>query len=427
MKLLFLVLSFFIGSIALKGQTRNLNYFLEQAKTNSPLINKNKNAIKIVALDLKQVKSVLSKPKVSIEGYVLFAPIVSHNNGSNRFEWVSEGATDYTGYDLASTDGGQYQAGISIRQPLLNASVFRAYSDKASISEEIDNNTIALTVHELEQLVGYQYILCLKAKIQTQNFLSLINQIDEQSLVMQKLVENALYKQTDLMLLQIEHSNYESNYLASQAEYKSSLYDLNLICGISDSTIVDIQDNYLELSPEISMNSKFLTTYKLDSLSLLADQSIYRQNYKPQLSWFTSAGLNAIYLPDFNRLGFNTGLTFSWTIYDGNLRSIEQQKTAVNLNSLEFEKQKFIKETYVQILKILNQIRSLEERETVAREQITQYELLLNAYKEKLRLSEISVMDLKILFRDMSIKKQELLLLEMEKQTLINAYNYWNY
>ncbi len=427
MKLLFLYLSILLYSIALNAQIRDLDYYLEQAKINSPLINKSLNDNDIVSLDLKQVKSVLYKPEINMEGYVLFAPIVSHDNGSNQFEWVSKGANDYTGYDLASTDGGQYQAGISIRQPLFNASVFQAYSNKASISQEINNNTIDLTEHELEQLVSYQYILCLKAKIQTQNILLLLNQIDEQSVVMQKLVENALYKQTDLMLLQIELRNYEAYYLNSQAEYKSNLYDLNLICGINDTTMVDIKENYFEFNPSIATRSKFLTAYKLDSLSLLADQFIFQQKYKPQLSWFTSAGLNAIYLPKLDRLGFNTGITFSWTIYDGRQRNIEQQKTTVNLNTLEFEKQKFITETDIQKQKMINQIQSIEERKIVATEQINQYELLLNAYQEKLQVGEISVMDLKILFRDMSVKKQELLLLEMERQTLINSYNYWNY
>ena len=35
-----------------------------------------------------------------------FAPIISHDTNTNRFEWVSAGATNYTGYDLALTDGG---------------------------------------------------------------------------------------------------------------------------------------------------------------------------------------------------------------------------------------------------------------------------------------------------------------------------------
>jgi len=427
MKRSILYLLFLIYSLAIYAQTRDLNFYLEQAKNNSPLIHKSTNENELVVLDLKQVKSILSKPGINIEGNILFAPIISHDNNSNRFEWVTEGATVYTGYDLAATDGGQYQAGISITQPLFTGSAFRTYSNKAGISQEINNNNISLTIHELEQLVGYQYILCLKAKTQTQNCLLLLHQIDEQSAIMQKLVEHALYKQTDLMLLQIERGNYEAAYHTSQADYRNNLYDLNLTCGINDTAIVDIEPANFELNPYPISQSKFLTTYKLDSLNLMADQSIYQQKYKPQLSWFANTGLNAVYMPDYNRLGFSTGLTFSWTLFDGHQREIEQQKTRVNQNTLEFEKQNFITQTDVQKQKILNQIQSLEQRVTIAKEQINQYERLISAYQAELSLGEISVMDLRLLLNDLFVKKQELLTLEMERLTLINSYNYWNY
>ncbi|MBN2348310.1 MAG: TolC family protein [Bacteroidales bacterium] len=427
MKMLFLYLLILFFSSVLHAQIRDLNYYLEQAKNNSPLIHQKTNDNEIISLDLKQVKSVLSKPEVSLEGNILFAPIVSHNNSSNRFEWVSNEAKNYTGYDLASTDGGQYQAGILIQQPLLNNSVFRKYSNKAGISQEINNNNITLTIHELEQLVGYQYILCLIAKTQAQNNLSLLNQIDDQSIVLKKLVEHALYKQRDLMLLQIERSNLETEYKTAQAGYKNNLYDLNLICGINDTTLVDIQKNNFELIPETPVTSKFLLSYNLDSLNLLAEQSIYEQKYRPQLFWFTNAGLNAVYLPKFNRLGFSTGLSLSWTIFDGHQRELQQQKTTIELNTLDFEKQYFIKQTDIQKQKIVNQILSLEQREALTKDQIKQYDVLISTYQAELSLGEISVMDLKNLFKDMALKKQELLMLEMERQTLINSYNYWNF
>ena len=427
MKRPILYLLFLSFSSVLFAQTRDLNFYLDQAINNSPLIHKNTNENEIVSLDMKQVKSILSKPVISIEGNILFAPIVSHDNNSNHFEWVSDGATDYNGYDMASTDGGQYQAGISITQPLFNGSVFRTYSNKAGISQEINENNIALTVHELEQLVGYQYILCLKAKTQAQNSLLLLNQINEQTVIMQKLVENAIYKQTDLMLLQIEQGNYDAEYKTSQADYRNNLYDLNLICGINDTALVDIEVINFEINPYPLTQSKFLKAYKLDSLNLMADQYIYQQKYKPQLSWFANAGLNAVYIPDYNRLGFSTGLIFSWTIFDGHQREIEQQKTRVNLNTLEFEKQNFITQTDLQKQKIKNQIQSLEKRVAIVKEQINQYERLISAYQEELLLGEISVMDLRLLLNDMSVKKQELLMLEMERLTLINSYNYWNY
>jgi len=301
-----LLLSVFYG---LSAQQRDLSFYLDQAKINSPLINKNKNESKIVTLDLKQINSILSKPEVNLISSVMFAPIISHDNNSSHFELVSNGATDYTGYDLALTDGGQYQAVVSVKQPLFTGSRYKTYVNKASISGQINDNNIALTVHELEQIVGYQYILCIKSKMQINNELSLLKELNEQVKRLQKLVENAVYKQTDLMLLQIEIQNYEAEYKMFQGEYMTHIYDLNLICGIRDTSMVDLRETDFVLKPDIIRNSNFLTAYKLDSLNIIADQSIYDLKYKPQLDLFADAGLFAAYLPYPGRLGFSTGIS----------------------------------------------------------------------------------------------------------------------
>jgi len=81
----FILSILFLFSGTLLAQQRDLNYYLEQAKNNSPLINKNKNDNKIAELDLKQIRSILYKPEINLESSVLLAPIVSHDNNSSRF------------------------------------------------------------------------------------------------------------------------------------------------------------------------------------------------------------------------------------------------------------------------------------------------------------------------------------------------------
>jgi len=420
------VLILFLPGI-LRAQYRNLDFYLEQAKINSPLINENKNENKISELDLKQIKSILSKPEVNLESYVLFAPIVTHDNNSNRFEWVSADVNNYTGYDLAVTDGGQYQAFVSVKQPLLTGSKYRSYSNKADISRQINDNRIALTIHELEQLVSHQYILCLKSRMQIENSLSLLKEIEEQLLIMQKLVESAIYKQTDLMLLQIEYQNYKGEYKMFQTEYKNNLSDLNLICGINDTNLVDIQEINFQLKPDIITHSQFLISYKLDSLNIMAEQTINELKYKPQLDLYANAGLNSVYQPSFNRLGFSTGITLSLNIFDGNQRKIQREKSSINIQTLDFEKKNFVTQNDIYKNKILSQINSLNQRVDIVEEQINQYDKLLNVYSKELSQGEVSVMDFKNLLKDIAAKKQENLLLKMEKQALINSYNYWNY
>jgi outer membrane protein TolC len=149
--------------------------------------------------------------------------------------------------------------------------------------------------------------------------------------------------------------------------------------------------------------------------------------YKPQLDVFANAGLNAIYLPTFNRLGISAGLTFSWNLYDGNQRKLEKNKSNVSINTLQFEKNHFITQQEINKDKIKSQLNSLSERTALIQDQLKQYEILYSAYENELKQGLISVMDFKNLLKDITAKKQDYLLLSMEKQLLINSYNYWNY
>ena len=69
----------------------------------------------------------------------------------------------------------------------------------------------------------------------------------------------------------------------------------------------------------------------------------------------------------------------------------------------------------------------LNQRIIFNEHQTDQYNQLYNAYIKELSQGEASVMDFKNLLKDIAAKNQESLLLKMEKQFLINSYNYLNY
>jgi len=409
------------------AQTRNLNYYFEQAKNNSPLINKTQNSNKLILLDKQIVKNILSKPTVNVEGNILFAPIISHDNNTNKFQWITEGANSYTGYDLSYSDGGQYQAFISVKQPLFMGGTYKSYSKQADIQSQLNDNNIVLTEHELEQLVSHQYLLCLLAKLQSDISKSLLNKLKRQLKTMQKLVENAIYKQTDLMLMQIETKNYSIEYENYTAQYQNNLLDLNLICGIKDTNTVSLENVNFKLSPDTINSSVFLKKYDLDSLNIQANQNLFEQKYKPQLSLFANAGMNAIYTPSLNRFGFATGLNFSWNIFDGNQKKIHYNKSLIEMETIKFEKQNFSNQYNINKEKYLSQILAIEKQTTIVQSQLLEYKNLYDLYSLELSQAQVSIMDFKNLIRDISAKKQEALRLKMQKQSLINSYNYWNF
>jgi outer membrane protein TolC len=427
MKVLIFLFVLFLGLNIAYSQSTDLEYYIEQAKVNSPLINSKMNDNKILQLDLEQIQTILSKPVVNLEANMLFAPIISHESDKNSFQWISEGATDYTGYDLSYSDGGQYQAFFTIKQPLFRGSQRQTFSEAAKINEDLNENQIDLTVHELEQLVNHQYILCLKAERQAEISKELLDELSRQTAIMEELVNHAIYRQTDLMLLQIEKKNYQLQYTNFSVEYVNALYDLNLLCGINNAQLVHIQDVDFEMKPDTVIHSQFLQSYTLDSLKTISQQSIYELKYKPQLNVFADAGLNAIYLPGLNRFGFSTGISFAWNIFDGNQKKLQQQKSDIRLETLEFEKRNFVTRHDLNKRKYLAQIQSVDSKLSLVDKQLVDYKTLLEMYLDEMTQAQISIMDYKNLYKDIAAKKQEKVLLQMEKQALINSYNYWNY
>jgi outer membrane protein TolC len=410
-----------------QAQKRNLDFYVEKAKAFSPLINQAQNDNKNIGINLELIKSILSKPEINVEASILFAPIISHDNNKYRFEPVSNGATNYVGYDMALTDGGQYQSVISLKQPLFNGSRLQVYSNKADVNRRINDNRILLTEHELKKIVSHQYILCLKAKRSADMNVELLKELDDQLQVMHKLVENAIYKQSDLMLMQIEYENYNLNYETSLSDFKNNLYDLNLLCGINDTATVELQEIEPQLKTATAVSSEFSNSFRLDSLNVTEEQALSDLKYKPQVNLFANAGLNAVYLPTFNRFGLSTGLTFSWNIFDGNQQKLQKQKTGINLISLDFAKQNFVTLQEINKNNILNQFVSLDKRILLTDSQLDKYDQLLKVYHIQLAQGEISVIDFKNIVKDIAAKKQDRLMLEMEKQALIVSFNFWNY
>jgi hypothetical protein len=69
----------------------------------------------------------------------------------------------------------------------------------------------------------------------------------------------------------------------------------------------------------------------------------------------------------------------------------------------------------------------LEKKIQLIDNQIVKYDQLLKAYRSQLSQGDISVMDFKNTERDFVSKKMERAMLNLEKQSLIISYNYWNY
>ena len=407
---------------------QDLAFYIEQAKINSPLIQDNKNQSEAAHLEAARLKAFYTKAQVSLTASYLFAPVITRDNGNSKLDLNPSGASEnYSGYDLAASNGGVYQGLLNINQPLFNGSRYETTAEQTLIGAQINQNTIQLTGHDLEKFITDQYILCLQDYKQTEYLKSLVKIISDQKNVVSKLVENGIAKQSDLSLLVIEQKTQLTALNTFKATYRRDLMDLRVLCGITDTTYQVLVNINLQPTEDVLV-SRFAEKYRLDSLNLVAAQKVFELKYKPVVGAFANTGLNAVYAPTIpNRLGLSAGVNFTMNLNDGKQRNITHQRTAVLMRSTSLYKNFFYNQNSVRKNRILTELKSIDERLTLTEDQIKEYQKLLEFYKQELSRGQISVINYISILKSMTITQRDFVLLQTNQELLINLYNYWNW
>lgn len=401
--------------------------YIQTAKEKSPLIYDNKNQSIAYKAEAERLKAMFNKPQLGIAANYLFAPVYTTDAGKGSFQLNPRQLNNYYGYDLSATNGGTYQGLIILTQPLFNKNVAEIKANEAYAKAKISDEAVFLNAHDLEKSVTDQYLLCLQDKNQVNYANEILNLLGQQKEVVKKLVEGSLLKSSDLSLLQIEYDRQKDLLFSYQANYRRDLLDLKILSGIQDTSIVDLDSVTLALNQTIT-TSNYLRKFDLDSLSLVASQKSFETKYKPQLSFFANTGLNAVYAPNIpQRLGISAGLNLSWNIFDGKQKELSQNKTQALLHSVSYYKDNFQVQNEVRKAKILDEISSYQDRIKNLKSQLDAYKNLIMSYKKQLLLAQISIIDFINVLKNQSATERDYIVLQTNRDLLINAYNYWNW
>lgn len=427
MKKYFLLFCTFLSVVKTTYAQTDLNYYINSAKKNSPLILDNQNQSKANQLEAQRLKAFYTKPQIGITANYLFSPIINLDNNTAKFEANSSGANKYVGYDIAASNGGTYQALLNVTQPLFNSERYKTYADQLNVTTQINQNNVKLTEHDIEKVITDQYILCLQDNKQADYAEAMMKLLEEQKIVIQKLVESSIYKQSDLTLFNIEYQNFMGQTATFKANYRRDLMDLNVLCGIDDTTLIKLNTIDLPINGNVTA-SLFAEKYRLDSLNLISAQKSFELKYKPQLNAFANTGLNAVYAPTIpNRFGLSGGISFTYNLFDGGQKNISRNKTDLLLKSVSSYRENFNRQNSVRKTKILNELQSYTNRISIAESQLKEYQSLLNSYKKEIVSGQLSVINYITTLKNMAILQRDYSLLFSQKQSLINAYNYWNW
>ena len=426
MNLKTVLICFLLLAIKVKAQS-DLSFYIEKAKQNSPLIFDNQIQEKANLIELERIKAFYNKAQIGVTATYMFSPIINQDNQKSRFEANSQGAEKYYGYDFAAANGGQYQALLNINQPLFNQNKSKTAGEVVEVNIEINKNNVAISSHDIEKIVTDQYIICQQDLEQINYSNKLLSLLNDQKNTVLNLVQNGMYKQSDLFLLDIELENAHAITIGYIANYKRDLVDLKIISGINDTSNVLLNPVDIVLNFQKD-HSLFLNKYFLDSLTLVKTRKSFELKYKPQFSVYANTGLNAVYAPNIpNRFGLGAGFNFAYNFYDGNQRKLFKNKTDVLLQSISFSKNNFTIQNNLRKSKLLQEIQSFSERILINEKQLSDYDKLINTYKSEVLSGQLSIINFMAVIKNKMLLERDLIVLKAQKLSLINTYNYWNW
>lgn len=406
------------------ASVRDINYYLNEAYTQSPFIQEQTNLQQIEELELEKLRALYTRSRLEATGDYLFVPIVSRENGTTTFEWNAQEGSNYYGYDLG-TSSGHLQAGVTLTQPLTGGSLYRAARLRNEIDREQHRQQIKLQKHELQRAVVEQYLLCLSDRASLSLCDSVEALLQQQQHILRGLAQQALIPSSRLELIEIEMNENEKTALASRASYHTHLCELNILCGVTDTTLVTLQPLHLTPS-QPSGTSSFLYSYQLDSLAAEIQYKYDLQIYRPRLNLFADGGLRSL-TPShtLRRWGVSAGLTLSWLLYDGGQKKMRYHQ----MQALQATTTAYRHRQELSLLQRQSDCRSRldnEEKQLQASlAQLARYRILLAQYEKEMATGTLSIIDYITLLKSYLVQQRDYSLLVVNKELIINALNYW--
>lgn len=242
---------------------------------------------------------------------------------------------------------------------------------------------------------------------------------------MKELVNSGIYLETDYLTLQLQIQTEKINLKQMQDDYRSNLFALNALCGIADTTTLQIEKPDLVWKGASTNANPNLLLYSLDSFSIEASKDLLHFNYVPKVNLHGDAGYMAI-PADFSvkKFGFSAGVSLAWNIYDGSKKNLQMQQFSVQQSTYSFYKSNYSLRLSMQLADLDKKLQSSNEIISQWQNQIKDMNKLLSMRRDQMESGQLSMIDYLLLIRSYRDLQKNLNDAEMKQQQIISEHNY---
>ncbi len=408
-KILSLFLCVAIISTA-RPQEKSLEYFIDAALKNSPLLKDYNNQIQSNLIDSSRIIARY-KPQVNAVSNNLYAPVI---NG-----W---------GYDEIITNLRNFSELITAEKQLVNKKYLQNQIDII----HLQNNSIQIagkiSEQDLKKAVTSQYITTYGSWQQYSFNKQVFDLLSKEDTILKKLTQSAVYRQTDYLTFLVTLQQQQLAITQARIQFQNDYATLNYLSGLFDTSFAALDTPALQLNynPEIE-NTVYYEKFHVDSLILKANDAQIDLNYKPKVSLYADAGYvsSLAYLP-YKNFGTSFGVNISMPIYDGRQRKMQHDKIAIAEQTRQHYRDFFKTQYDQQIAQLMQQLNSTQELINQTNSQIKYAEGLIDANRKLMATGDVRIADYIIAISNYLNAKNIITQNTVNKQQIINQINYWN-
>src|ERR1043165_4336684 len=409
MKRLLYMLGFLSGAAVCFSQN-TLNYFIDRALINSPLIKDYQNRQLSLSSD-SQIIRATQKKQVNFVSNNLYAPVI---NG-----W---------GYDEIITNMAQVSAMVQATRIFLSKGNLAAQYKQIALQRQSLNDTMFLSRKDLVKTITEQYIAAYADQLTMDYSNDLFNLMKNEEEALKKLAQSSVIKQTEFLSFEITLKQQELTYLQAQIQYNTNFLTLNYMAGIVDTTITRLEEPKLtDNLPFDFYNSVFYKRFINDSLRIVNERMIIDYSYRPTISAISDAGFNSsLQNTPYKNVGFSIGLNIKLPLYDGHLKKLKYQKLDLEEKTRIANKNFYVNQYNQQIRQLYIQLRGTDELFNKIKEQVSYSKTLIEAYGKLLQTSDIKVTDFVTAITNYMNAQNTFRQNIISRLKIMNQINYWN-
>lgn len=396
--------------ISAEAQQKNLDYYLTAGLQSSPLLKDYQFQIQGNYIDSQRLRASYG-PQVNGNTAASYAPVIKG--------W---------GYDGAISNLHTYNALVGVSKTFVG----RENIKNQYLAIQLLNlgllNQGKITEQDLKRSITQQYITTYGSLLQINFNQEMLSLLREEEMILKKLTENALYKQTDFLSFLVNIQQQELLIKQLRIQYQNDFATLNYITGLHDTsyTMLDPPRFTMADLPELQQ-TVFYHQFQIDSLKIETNERQIDFNYRPKLSLFADGGYNSSFaLKPYKNVGLSAGVSLSVPIYDGKQRKMLHQKNTFAENNRKAYRDFFANQYSQQIAQLNQQLSMSEQLIEQASIQIKYAEGLIKAQRKQLVTGDVRIADYIIAISNYLNAKNIITQNSINKLQIYNQINYWN-